>query len=125
MRTGGRNRTVVFQRRETTQDPIYGTTIEGDWIDVATVFASVQDVLPSRAEQVADGVNIARRPARVRILFRDDLNSSMRLRVLGRSPDEADRVMRILAGPAEVERSGFRREVEFMAEELSTEGQEP
>lgn len=125
MRSGRRNREVVIQQRETTQDPTYGTTIEGDWTDVATVWANVRDMLPSRGEQLADGVNISRRPARIRMLFRDGLSSSMRLVIVGRAPDEPDRIMRVLAGPAEIEVSGFRREIEWMAEELSSEGQEP
>lgn len=108
------NREVVIQRRTETQDPIYGTATV-TWADLATVWAEVQDMLPSRAERIADGIDIARRPCRVRMLFRDDVDSTMRLKI-------GDRALRIIAGPAEM---GFRERIELIAEELSTEGQEP
>lgn len=115
------NREVVIQRRTETQDPIYGTAIV-TWADLATIWAEVQDVLPSRAERVAEGIDIARRPARVRMLYRDDVTTDMRLKVLGRGGNEPDRLLQIIAGPAEL---GFRERIELMAEELSSGGQEP
>lgn len=115
-------RWVEIQTRETTQDPDYGTTVEGDWTTLKTVKAEVQDMLPSRGERLAEGVNIANRPCRVRFRFRDGVTSAMRLNVLGRGPDEADRVLRIISGPAEL---GFRDKCEVLAEELTTAGQEP
>lgn len=115
-------RWVEIQERETTQDPIYGTTVEGDWTTVKTVKAEVQDMLPSRGERIADGINIANRPARIRFRFRDGVTSVMRLNVKGRGSAEADRVMRIVSGPAEL---GFRDRVECVAEELSSSGHEP
>ena len=112
---GELNRWVTFTHRTVTEtDPIYGTPIYG-WADFAAVWANVQDKLPSRAEQIADGISIANRPCRVRIRYRSDLDSSMRLKI-------GERTLRIIAGPAEL---GLREGVEFMAEELSTEGQEP
>lgn len=123
MSAHGRNRTLVIQSREVTQDPIYGTSVT-TWTDVATVMARVQDVLPGRGERLDDGINIGNRPARIWILFRDGLTSAMRFIVKGRGPDEADRVMRIISGPAEVENSGFRGELQFLAEDLTTSGDE-
>lgn len=122
MRSGTQNREVVFERRAVSRDPVYGTTVEGAWTPVATVMAEVQDLLPSRAEGVEDGIVQRRGPCRVRLYYREDLNSSMRLRVKGRGPDEADRLLKITGGPAEL---GYRRRIEFTAEELSTSGQEP
>lgn len=117
MRAGIRNRKVEIQQRETTQDPDTGTTIVTGWNTVATVFAEVQELLPSRSESIAEGINIARRPARVRMLYRGSLDSGMRLLVAGR-----DKPLRIVAGPAEL---GFHEGVELMAEEMSTSGDEP
>lgn len=114
MRAGPRNRRVVIQERSETTDPIYGTPVVS-WVPVATVWAEVQDMIPSRAERIAEGVSIARRPCRVRMLYRDGLDSTMRF-VLG------SRTLRIVSGPAEL---GFREGLEFVAEELSTEGVEP
>ena len=105
---------VAIQHRVETQDPIYGTTIVS-WEQLATVWAEVQDILPSRSESIADSISIARRPARVRMRYREDLDSTMRLVVNGRT-------LNIIAGPAEL---GFRAGLEFMAEELSTQGEEP
>lgn len=120
-----RNREVVIQQRETTQDSTYGTTIEGEWEDIATVLADVRDTRPGRAESINNGVSISRRTATVSMSYRDDVDISMRILVRGRSPNEADAIMRIISPPAEVQNAGYRKEMEFLAEELSSEGQEP
>jgi head-tail adaptor len=79
---------------------------------VVTVWASVKDALPSRAEKLADGINMAARPARVRMRFRDDVTPDMRF-VMG------SRIMQIVSGPAEL---GRREALEFMVEEYSPAG---
>lgn len=85
----------------------------GTWSPVDEVWAEVQDVLPSRGERLsASGINLAARPARVRMRYRDDITSDMRF-VMGA------RVMQIISGPAEI---GFREAVEFMVEDYSTAG---
>ncbi len=97
------------------QESTYGTRTVS-WLPLDDpVWASVQDVLPSRAEYVAEAVAIARRPCRVRMRWREDVTSQMRLRL------EDGRVLRITAGPAEI---GRREGIELMAEELTTEGQD-
>jgi len=84
----------------------------GSWVLVDEVWAGVVDMLPSRGEKLAEGINVATRPARVRMRIRDDITSNMRF-VMG------DRIMQIIAGPAIIrQRSG----VEFMVEEYSTAG---
>jgi head-tail adaptor len=84
----------------------------GGWELVDEVWAGVVDMLPSRGEKLAEGINVATRPARVRMRIRDDITSNMRF-VMG------DRIMQIIAGPAIIrQRSG----VEFMVEEYSTAG---
>lgn len=84
----------------------------GTWEPVATVWASVVDALPSRGERLADGMNIAARPARVRIRYRSDVTSDMRF-VMG------ERIMQIISGPAEI---GRREALEFMVEEYRPAG---
>lgn len=85
----------------------------GNWALVDDgVWASVQDMLPSRGEKLADGINVATRPARVRMRYREDITPDMRF-VYGA------RVMQITAGPAEI---GTREGVEFMVEEYSPAG---
>ena len=99
------------------QRPVSDTSADGagsgTWQTIATgVWAQVQDALPSRGEQLAAGINVATRPARVRMRYRDDLDGSMRF-VMGA------RVMQITAGPAEL---GRREGLEFMVSEYSSAG---
>lgn len=96
--------------------PVGDTSFEGagssTWQLVVRVMAEVQDVLPSRGERLADGINLATRPARVRMRYRDDVTPAMRF-VMG------TRIMQIVAGPAQL---GNREGLEFMVEDYSTAG---
>lgn len=84
----------------------------GTWELVDEVWAGVVDMLPSRGEKLAGGINVAARPARVRMRARDDVTPDMRF-VMG------ERVMQIVAGPALIrQRSG----VEFMVEDYTSAG---
>ena len=81
----------------------------------------MQDALPSRGEQLADGIDVAARPARVRIRYRTDISSSMRVLVGRRVPGEdgadewlTDRTAQIITVPAEI---GNREGLEFMVED--------
>lgn len=118
---GGRDAEVVILRRTEVQNPADGS-YSHQWTALATIWAEVQDMLPSRGERVAEGINIGRRPARIRFLYRDDITQEHRLLVKGVPGVLADRNMRIIAGPATL---GFRERTEVVAEDLSTEGQEP
>jgi len=82
------------------------------WELFAQAWAQVQDMLPSRGERLADGLNIATRPARVRIRYIEGVTSDMRL-VMG------DRIMQIVSAPAEL---GRREGLELMVEDYSTSG---
>lgn len=85
----------------------------GTWALVAKeVYAQVEDMLPSRGERLADGINVASRPARVRMYFREDVTPAMRF-VMG------SRIMDITAGPAEL---GYREGLEFMVEDYTSAG---
>lgn len=87
----------------------------GAWTTFATVWAQVQQTLPSKGESLADGIRIADRPARVRIRYLPGLTSAMRVVEL----DRGDRVSKILTPPAEM---GRREGMEFMMAEYSTAG---
>lgn len=121
MSAGGRNRELVIQQRSATQDSDTGAYTYS-WSDLATVFAEVLDTLPSRAEDTMDGLDMANRPCRVRMLFRDDVTSAMRFKLPSRDGNEADRILNIISGPAEL---GFRERMEFMCENWTTQGSEP
>lgn len=115
MKAGKRDRRItILQKVEGTADSELGTpTIV--YLPFATVWAEVQDVLPSRGENIAEGINIARRPCRIRMLYMPGISSEMRV-------EYGDRTLRMITEPAEM---GRREGLEFMAEELSSEGQEP
>jgi head-tail adaptor len=116
---------VSILARETTKEGRYKTRVS-TWSVVATVLAEVEDALPSRADRVADGISLTRRPARVRIHWRDDVGQANRIRI-GPPPatgaEDNRRELRVIAGPAEY--GGRRRYLELMVEELSSEGVEP
>jgi head-tail adaptor len=84
----------------------------GGWEPVDTVWAQVRDMLPSRSERLSGGINVAARPARVRMRHRTDITPSMRF-VMG------SRIMQIVSGPAVL---GSREGLEFMVEDYSTAG---
>ena len=105
-----------LDRKITIERPVADTSLDGagsgSWEQVAQVWAQVQDVLPSRGERLADGINVASHLARVRMDFRSDITPAMRF-VIG------DRIMQIVSGPAELGRRGG---LEFMVEDYSSAG---
>ena len=114
MKAGKLDDRITIQQRSVTQEINYGTSVES-WSDLDEVWADVQDMLPSRGERIADGIDVARRPARVRIRYRDDVDSTMRVQHNGLT-------YRIVTQPAEL---GRREGLEFVMEQLTTEGQAP
>lgn len=110
MRIGDLDRQIRFERLDDATDQNFGGSTQ-QWVPVATVWAQVQDVLPSRAETVQQNAEITSIPARIRIRWRPGLTSAMRIVVLGQYP----RTMQIVSGPAEL---GRRQWLEFMAEEV-------
>lgn len=116
MTTTGKGRASRHNRRLVIERPVADDSFDGAgsgvWVKVSGAWAEVQDVLPSRGEKLADGITITNRPARVRMRYRTDVDTSMRL-VMGA------RVMQIISGPAEI---GFREEVEFMVEDYTSAG---
>lgn len=114
MIAGRLNRRITILQPGSTMEGVFRTDEKG-WVPLATVWADVQDMLPSRGDRLAEGVDIARKPCRVRIRYRADVTSGMRLRIRG---DE----YRIVAGPVEL---GLREGMEIMAEHVAPEGERP
>lgn len=87
---------VRIERKSVTQDSTYGTDVIS-WVPLATVWAEVQDVLPSRqqAEQTRQQLQVATQRSRIRMRYRTDLDSSMRCIIGGL-------MHHIVSGPAEV-----------------------
>lgn len=105
-----------FDRKIRIERPIPDDSFDGagsgEWELFVEVFAQVQDALPSRSERLGGGFNLAARPSRVRMWYIDGVTPDMRF-VMG------DRIMQIVAGPAEV---GRREGLEFMVEEYRPAG---
>lgn len=105
---------VRIERKIVTPDPLYGTETV-TWTEFATVWAEVQEVLPSRAERLADSIVIANRPARVRMRHIAGITPDMRV-IIG------IRVLQIVSGPAEL---GRRDGIELTVEQHTSEGAAP
>lgn len=122
MEAGRLNRRIRIER-PVSNDSFTGAG-GGSWALVAEVWAEVQDMLPSRGERLADGINIATRPARIRIRWREGVTPAMRF-VMGATVAGEDvnyssaRIMQVVAGPAEL---GRREGLEFMVEDYSSAG---
>jgi head-tail adaptor len=117
------DRQITIQRK--VPDPAPDAAGSETWATVeAGVWAQVQDMLPSRGERLADGIEVASRPARVRMRYREDVAPSMRF-VMAAPPlaivagPPLPRIMQIVAGPAEL---GRREGLEFMVEDYSSAG---
>jgi SPP1 family predicted phage head-tail adaptor len=105
---------IRIERKVVTHDPQYGTE-QVNWTEFACVWAEVKDILPSRAERLADNIQIARRPSRIRIRYLAGLSADMRIII-------DNRTHQIISGPATL---GRREAMEIMVEELSSEGASP
>lgn len=105
------NQRITILKKAAGQDSGYGTE-QVAWVPLGDAWADVQDMLPSRAERIAEGITLSARPCRVRLRYRTDIASDMRLLIDGRT-------FQIVAGPATL---GFREGIELLAEEVSTLG---
>jgi len=115
MRAADLNHRVLIERKVVAQDPSYGTETV-TWATVATLWANVQDVLPSRSEAVNNGLATATSQARVRMRYRTDIDSAMRMTINRPTPV----VYQIISGPAELTQYGRHGWIEFMVERSST-----
>ena len=123
MRAGQLDREITIERKHVTQDATYGTEVI-TWVPlvaqvgspvVAQRFcAQVQDALPSRSERVKLGLEQAHNRTRLRMRYRTDIDSSMRVTVHG----ETDVVYQIVGGPAMIE--GRQQFLELMLERYSS-----
>jgi len=69
---------IRIERKTIIRDPQYGTE-EVSWAEFGCVWAEVKDILPSRAERMAEQIQIARRPARIRIRYLAGITPDMRV----------------------------------------------
>lgn len=66
----------------TTKDRVYGS-VTTTWALKAVLWCNIQDVLPSRSEKIKSGLAIGAKQSRMRIRYRDDLDSAMRVVIDG------------------------------------------
>jgi head-tail adaptor len=114
---GKRDTLITFQSRTASQNATYGSSTYA-WANLAsnpTEWAEVQDILPSRAENISDGIDMRRRPCRVRTLYRSDITGDMRIVF-------DSRTLKIVSGPVEL---GRRDGLEMLCEQFTTEGEAP
>lgn len=108
------DRQVTFQAKTVTTSSKFNAPKAGGWENYAEdLFANVQDVLPPKTEQLDQTINLTMRPARIRIRYRDDITSAMRVLYRGRT-------LEIVSGPVEVFDRG--RWLEMIAQEYSSVG---
>lgn len=115
---GPLDRQVRFERKAASTD--FMSAGQNAWAPVMTIAATFKPIQPSRANRQDDDLNITKAPAYVRAYWRAGVTSDMRMVLLGRGGGEADRTLKIVAGPAEL---GSKRGMELMVEDYSTQGQ--
>lgn len=116
---------VTIEKKSVTQDANYGTPIV-TWVPLVAqdpdasplvaerFWAEVQDALPSRSEAVTQGLAVARNQTRLRMRWRDDIDSSMRVTV----HKDSDTVYQIVGGPADID--GRKSMIEMVLEKYSS-----
>ncbi len=125
MNLGTLNREITVERKSVAQDATFGSEVV-TWEplallpgspEVAEKFAAeVYDLPPSRAEGVFRGdLMVSRNLVRVRMRWRNDIDSTMRIIVHG----DTDRRLQIIGGPAEY--GGRKVGLEMLCEEVSSD----
>ena len=119
-RAGALDREIIVEKKSVTTDPNFGTEIV-TWAPLAGTVqsperfrAEVQDVPPGRSESVALGLQVARNQTRMRMRWRPDIDSTMRITLLG----DVNVVYQIVGGPAEVD--GRKERIEVICERYSS-----
>jgi SPP1 family predicted phage head-tail adaptor len=121
MRAGGTDRKVTIEQPVRTQDSTNGS-ISTTWTPVLSrVWAEFEWLLPNRNEIVTHQVKLDRDQARLRLRWRDDIDSTMRVTLHGKS----DRVFQIVGGPSEIPAEGRQRRIELYLESYTSAGDSP
>jgi head-tail adaptor len=130
VRSGAFYRRITVERKAISTDAEYVApdanygTANVIWVPLVKVggvaerfWAEVQDALPSRSESVTQGLEVARNQTRIRMRYRDDIDSSMRVKLHG---DGNDVVYQIVGGPATVTKEGRKNMIELVCERYSS-----
>lgn len=133
MRAGSLDRQITVERKAVVGDPEYVApdasygTERVVWVPLVAqpgspivgerFWAEVVDTLPSRAEAATQGLTVGVRQTRIRMRYRDDVDSSMRVRLHG---DGDDVVYQIVGGPSNVVKDGRKTLIEIVCERYSS-----
>jgi len=103
---------ATIQRATVTQDPVFGheTVV---WTTFAQVWVEVRDFLPSRSEAVQQNLETARNQVRIRMHYRNDITTDMRI-LVHRDPDT---LYNIVGGPATL---GRKEAIEIVGEKFTS-----
>lgn len=115
------DRLVTIEYKSTTQHATYGTDVVtweplseiGSPLVTEKFWAEVVDVQPGRQESAIEGLAISRNLTRIRMRYRNDIDSSMRVIVHG----DSDVTMQIVGGPSEI---GRKQWIEMLCERISS-----
>lgn len=114
MDIGPLDRRIEIQQKAVVLDSVYGTETIA-WIPLASIWANVQDAMPSKQETVVeDGLSL--KTGRTRIRFRYDFSITPDCRIVIRQPYV--RTLQIVGGPAEI--GGRRAFMEILCEEFTS-----
>lgn len=108
---GKLNKRCRIERPIITKDPVYGGS-ETTWETLDTRWCNLQDVMPSRDEQIRNGASMTKVRSRLRMRYTADIDTTMRV-VIFRPTEQ---IWNIIGGPAEI---GARDGVEFMIERVA------
>lgn len=108
------NRRARFERSTLTKDATTGAPVK-TWAEVFTCYVQALDTPPSRSEGVRNGLQQARNQTTLRMRYRGDITSDMRVVLLG----DTEITMQIVGGPAMI---GRKDALEMVLERYSTAG---
>jgi len=112
MNIGSLDTRCRIEQKSVSTDATYGTEVV-TWVVLETVWCQIQDELPSKTEFTANDLSMNVTRSRVRMRFRRDIDSSMRLVIM--RPTAV--VYRIVSGVAEI---GKKEGIEVMVERSSS-----
>ena len=122
-RSGLFDRLITIEYPAVTKDATEGSAVT-TWVALSVLpgspavaeqfHAEVQDVMPSRDERTLQGLAIEVRRTRIRMRWRDDVTSAMRVTVHG----DSNRIYQIIGGPAEI--AGRKEMIEILCQQVVT-----
>lgn len=116
--SGKRDTLITFQAASTSQDSTYGTP-DKTWADVSpNEWAEVLDLLTGNAESIEPGIDMSKRPCRIRTLYRAGITPQHRVKI-------GSRILEIKKGPIVLGSPARPEGLEMICIEFSSLGDAP